>query len=88
MTAVLKGLISPAFIPPEHTSKWQYTSGEDGVKFDPLSNGMCTKGSMGYAVCRRSPTAMQALCLESAEGLAKMLAVIVTVFEAAGITVS
>ena len=31
---------------------------------------------------------MQAWCLKSAEGLAKMMTVIVTVFEAAGLTVS
>ena len=31
---------------------------------------------------------MQALCLKSAEGLAKMMTVIVAVFEAAGLTVS
>ena len=31
---------------------------------------------------------MQELCLKSAEGLAKMMTVIVTVFEAAGLTVS
>ena len=43
---------------------------------------MCTEVSLGYAVRRRR------IVSKSAEGLAKMMTVILTVFEAAGLTVS
>ena len=55
--------------------------GEDGVKVEPLA---CVRRSVWGMLCADDA----GIVSKSAEGLAKMMAVIVTVFEEAGLTVS
>ena len=55
--------------------------GEDGVKVEPLA---CVRRSVWGMLCADDA----GIVSKSAEGLAKMMAVIVTVFKAAGLAVS